>query len=45
MKILLKKENNCQKKNKCIFRLTSAFDNKGLDNIIGEAVEKYLNLK
>jgi len=33
------------KKNKCIFRLTSAFDNKGLDNIIGEAVEKYLNLK
>ena len=30
---------------KCIFRLTSAFDNKGLDNIIGEAIENYLNLK
>ena len=30
---------------KCIFRLTSAFDNKGLDNIIVEAVENYLNLK
>ena len=32
------------KKNKGIFRTTSARDNEGLDNIIGEAIENYLNL-
>ena len=32
-------------KYKSIFKLTSALDNNGLDNIIEEAVEKYLNLK
>jgi len=32
-------------KYKTIFRLTSALENNGLNNIIGEAIEKYLNLK
>ena len=32
------------KKIKGIFRTTSARDNEGLDNIIGEAIENYLNL-
>ena len=32
-------------KYKTIFRLTSALENIGLNNIIGEAIEKYLNLK
>ena len=31
-------------KHKGIFRTTSARDNEGLDNIIGEAIENYLNL-
>ena len=33
------------KKYKSIFILTSAFDNKGLENILDEAIEKYLNKK
>ena len=31
------------KENKAIFKMTSAMDNFGIENILGEAIEKYLN--